>query len=232
MDYIQHKSAKNELFRSKWVEEQIFLLSSHKDNPSVLDVGARLSPFKPKLIECGFSYFSHDFNSYNPVDTMSPGLQNASWDYAEHDYTCDVLEIPTEKSFDLILCTEVLEHVPDPVSTLRKIRELCNSNGFAILTFPLISLMHQAPYWFSSGLSPFWVEHWAREHQFELIKLEISGDYIDLMITENARLLQLIFKVRGIGKIANILSLLRPFLPQSVLQSGGGSVLVVLKRIA
>ena len=90
--------------------------------------------------------------------------------------------------------------------------------------------MHQAPYWFSSGLSPFWVEHWAKECGFEIIKLEVSGDYIDLMITENARLLQSVFKINRIGKLATVLGLLRPFIPKAVLQSGGGSVLVVLKR--
>lgn len=45
------------------------------------------------------------------------------------------LDLPDE-SFDRIICTEVLEHVVDPVEILQQIRRLVRPDGRAVITFP------------------------------------------------------------------------------------------------
>ena len=38
--------------------------------------------------------------------------------------------------YDLVICSEVLEHLEDPEQALKNIKELCNENGFILLVFP------------------------------------------------------------------------------------------------
>jgi 2-polyprenyl-3-methyl-5-hydroxy-6-metoxy-1,4-benzoquinol methylase len=230
MFYTQIKGVRNEPHRLAWVEQEIQNLGSLLKDKSVLDAGAGLSPFKPILELQGFKYMSHDFNSYTPNEAESPGLQNSSWDYPKHDFSCDIIEIPVNQKYNLVLCTEVLEHVPDPVAALGKLVELCEQDGYIVLTFPFISLMHQAPYWFSSGLSPFWVKHWSEKYKLEIVKLEVSGDYLDFFIQEFTRLVTSRFVVRGVSRAISLLRIIRPFVPKRVLQAGGFSTLVVLRK--
>jgi ubiquinone/menaquinone biosynthesis C-methylase UbiE len=49
----------------------------------------------------------------------------------------DAREMPFEsKSFDLVVCSEVLEHVPDPELAIEEIRRVLRPGGFAIITVP------------------------------------------------------------------------------------------------
>jgi len=230
MFYTQSKGVTNEPHRVAWVELEIQNLGMLLTNKQVLDAGAGLSPFKTILELQGFKYISHDFNSYNPNKSESPGLQNSSWDYPQHHFSCDIMEIPTLQKYNLILCTEVLEHVPDPVAALKRLVELCEKDGYLVLTFPFMSLMHQAPYWFSSGLSPFWIKYWAEEYQVEIVKLEVSGDYLDFFIQELTRLITSRFVIRGVSRAINLLQVIRPLIPARVLQAGGFGTFVVLKK--
>ena len=72
----------------------------------LLDVGAGKSPYRGLIEEAGWRYESADWpNSIHQND--------------RHTYDCAADEIPVEdERFDAILCTEVLEHVPNPASTL------------------------------------------------------------------------------------------------------------------
>ena len=38
--------------------------------------------------------------------------------------------------YDLVICSEVLEHLEDPEQALKNIKELCNENGFILLSVP------------------------------------------------------------------------------------------------
>lgn len=44
-----------------------------------------------------------------------------------------------EKSFDIIICADVLEHLFDPLETLRKLRSYLKENGYFILSIPNIA---------------------------------------------------------------------------------------------
>ena len=230
MNYIQRSQVKNPAHQNEWVKEVITSIFSQRVEKSVLDVGAGLSPFKSHLNLEGFEYFSHDFNAYQPKEHFNPGLQNESWNYPKHDFNCDILEIPEDRAFSLVLCTEVLEHVPDPVATLKKLSQLCEVDGYIVITCPFLSLMHQAPYWFSSGLSPFWVDYWADKFNLEVVKLEVSGDYVDLMIQEIVRMITCRFPIRGIFRLVSCLHLFRPLIPKKIKECGGFGTFAVLRR--
>jgi SAM-dependent methyltransferase len=79
--------------------------------------------------------------------------------------TAEALPVP-DGSFDVVLCTMVLEHVVDPRKVLAEVRRVLEPGGRLVLTVPSVWPAHEMPhdYWrfTSSGL-----EHLMREFGFE-----------------------------------------------------------------
>ena len=105
------------------------------------------------------------------------------------DIVCDITDIPKEDaSYDIILCTEVFEHVPDPLLVLKEFSRLLKLGGSLILTAPFASMVHLAPYHFSSGFSNFWYEYHLPRYGFKIDRLEANGDWFSLFHQECSRL--------------------------------------------
>jgi len=51
-------------------------------------------------------------------------------------HVADIVEGALDSSFDLIVCSEVTEHVDDPVRALRNMRTMTTEGGFLMLTTP------------------------------------------------------------------------------------------------
>jgi SAM-dependent methyltransferase len=172
-------SKNHEEYRFKWVADSI-----HKHclpGSNILDVGCGRQPFR-EIIELKLvDYISHDFSGYNKSSKDDFGLHNIEVPKHEVDIVCDILEIPDLQKFDAVLCTEVFEHVPDPVKALEKMSQLLLPGGVAIITFPGMSWTHQAPYYFSSGLSPYWVEHHTSRLGLDVIEGVAVGEMRDLL---------------------------------------------------
>jgi SAM-dependent methyltransferase len=230
MAYLQTSDHSNEAYRDEWVETRIKKYGYLLLSKTALDVGAGLQPYKHIFEALDFNYSSQDFDSYRPQEEKNPGLQNLEWEYPKHDFVCDVLDIPDTSKFDFVICTEVFEHVPDPVALIEKLSALTKSDGYILITVPFLSLMHQSPYWFSSGLSPFWFEFWAEKLNLEICELEVSGDYIDMMEQEVGRLLYFKKPMRGITRLSKLVKFLRLQLPSEVLESGGFGTMCVLRQ--
>lgn len=55
--------------------------------------------------------------------------------------------IPLEsKSFDTVLCTDVLEHIKNPTLLFSELARITNDNGKIIVTAPFMYWIHNAPY--------------------------------------------------------------------------------------
>lgn len=230
MAFIQVANTGNERYRNEWVWRMLSKYRPQSQDPRLLDVGAGDSPYRELAVGLGYTYTSHDFGGYVPSN-LANGLQNSSWNYASHDFNCDILEIPETAVADVVLCTEVLEHVPDPVRAFQRMASLVRPSGALIVTVPFISLMHQAPFWFQSGLSPYWFVHWAERNELELRELEVQGDYIDLMAQEVGRLLTFRPRVKGMNRVASKAVLaMRGITSRDVLQAGGIGTLFVATR--
>jgi SAM-dependent methyltransferase len=231
--YIQTiTNAENENFRDTYIREWIKSLPT---GLRVLDVGAGEMPFKSLLINQGLRYSSHDFEQYDGSDKAA-GLQNAGWPISGHDIVCDIEELPSG-DFDIALCTEVLEHVPNPVSALRAISGSVKSGGVIMITVPFSSRMHQAPYWYSSGLSPFWFEKHSANLGLRCEKVVIAGDYVDQILSELPQFLSA-YKIFGFNlgyRISIVIKRqarwLRTKLPKDLVESGGLGVYVELRKI-
>ena len=78
---------------------------------------------------------------------LAEGLQTGEWDTSRIDLVSDITEIPApDASFDAILCSEVLEHIPEPTHALDEFMRLLRPGGTLILSAPFASLVHFAPY--------------------------------------------------------------------------------------
>lgn len=130
--------------RREWVAR---LAASLPAGSRVLDVGAGIGQYRHFFAHC--EYRAHDF-----------GLEPATaGQYTRLDYRSDITAIPVpDGSFDAVLCTEVLEHVPEPILAIREMARILRTDGHLLITAPLGSHLHQEPYHFYGGYTPHWYE--------------------------------------------------------------------------
>ena len=161
-----------------WVVSQ---LSQIKEGSSILDVGAGEQPYKKYCSH--LDYKSQDFCEYAGTGDGT-GLQMGTWDTSKIDIVSDILSIPVEdNSFDAVLCTEVFEHIPDPVGALKEIFRILKPNGVLILTAPFMSETHFAPYHFCSGFDRYWYSHHLGKIGFSNYKIEPYGNLFSEFLT-------------------------------------------------
>ena len=177
----------NEYNRNKFIEE----VSKKVDNNlSILDVGAGPCKYRHFFSHC--NYKAHDFSKY----------EGEEFAYGELDYISDITNIPVENnSFDVILCTEVLEHVPKPDLAIGEFTRILKSNGLLVLTAPLGSSIHMAPYHYYGGFSPFWYKHFLAENNFTVESIEKNGRFFKLYGQESQRFLAMLTPHRKLFRL-------------------------------
>lgn len=175
----------NEDGRQSWLRE---VLGSLPAGTRILDAGA--GELKNRKYCEHLEYVSQDFCEYKgSVGCADEGLQTREWDTSRIDLVSDITVIPApDKSFDAILCSEVLEHVPEPDRALDEFTRLLKPGGILILTAPFASNVHMAPYHFCSGFSKYWYEHHLSVRGFEIRELVANGDWYALLLQEITRL--------------------------------------------
>jgi ubiquinone/menaquinone biosynthesis C-methylase UbiE len=173
----------NDSYRKSWLSAVLDRISAGKD---ILDVGAGELRNKPQCKH--LNYISQDFCQYGGKGDGT-ALQTGNWDTTKIDIVSDITSIPLpDASFDVVLCTEVLEHVPDPVAALKEMCRLVKIDGQIIITVPFSSWTHFAPFHFSSGLSRYWLEKHLHEAGFNVEELSPNGGWMDFIAQELWRL--------------------------------------------
>lgn len=181
----------NEEVRVKWIEETLKKIPA---GSTLLDAGAGECQFKKF---CGhLNYMAQDFGQYHGEGEV--GLQTGQWDNTKLDIVSDIVSIPLEDhSVDAIMCTEVLEHIPDPAAAIREFSRLVKPGGYLLITAPFASLTHFAPYHFASGLSRFFYEKHLPENNFEITDLQMNGNFFEFVAQENRRIKSIASKYAG-----------------------------------
>ncbi len=173
----------NEAARDEWVAKTLRALPP---DSRLLDAGAGTQPYRRFCDH--LRYVSQDFAKYDGSGDAK-GLQLDGFDYGTLDIISDITAIPEpDGSFDAILCSEVLEHLPDPVAAVRELGRLLKPGGQLILTAPFCSLTHFAPYHFSTGFSRYWYEEHLPKHGFAIAELTLNGNFFEYLGQEVRRI--------------------------------------------
>src|SRR3569623_1580056 len=136
----------NERNRQVWLKRT---LSGLPAGSCLLDDGA--GELQNRKYCSHLKYVAQDFCQYKGQQggARVEGLQPNSLDTRRIDLVSDITAIPApDASFDAVLCSEVLEHVPEPTHALDEFSRLLKLGGLLILTAPFSSNVHMAPYYF------------------------------------------------------------------------------------
>ncbi len=103
-------------------------------NPStvILDAGAGDGLYRDLFSRS--KYLAVDFGKVEKV-------------YGKLDTICDLKNIPFRDGvFDIVVCTQVLEHLPEPKQVLQEINRLLKAGGVLWLSAPFFFPEHEIPY--------------------------------------------------------------------------------------
>jgi SAM-dependent methyltransferase len=158
------------ILRSKLEEILDNYYSPEKLN--ALDVGCGGQPLRIKLEALGYKYTGFDItqNITNTVDFIGA---------IDRDLPQEVLNLD---KFDLILCTEVLEHVANWEQAFFNLSKLTSPNGIIIITCPHFLQLHEEPhdYWRPTLYA---IDYYARKNGLSVIYQEKAGDAWDVLGT-------------------------------------------------
>lgn len=211
--------------RRQWLAEALLSIPS---DSRILDAGAGTQ--RNRKLCSHLNYVSQDFAQYDGKGDGS-GLHIGDFKYGQLDIVSDITNIPEEDcSFDAVMCIEVLEHVPEPISAVKELSRLLKPGGQLILTAPFCSLSHYAPYHFSTGFNKYWYEKHLADNGMVIKEIFPLGNFFDFLRQENYRTINIAQKYTtnkriGLFSMFLILLLQRSLFKLSLKDQGSSEIL-------
>jgi SAM-dependent methyltransferase len=112
---------------SRYPYNQVLALVDERQPGDALDVGAGTGALAAELLRRNWRLWACDIA---PEQMLVPEVQ-----VLKSNLNCDPLPFADE-SFDLVTCSEVIEHVENPHALVREFRRVLRPGGRAILTTP------------------------------------------------------------------------------------------------
>ncbi len=147
----------------KWLTRKVYrkkereILKKYRTAGEVLDVGGGGSPYK--------EYFPN-------LKSLDVNPQK------EADVVCDAEDMKeiADETFDLVLCTSVLEHTRRPWRVVTEIKRVLRGGGVAIVSVPFLYPLHETPedyYRFS--------KYWLKDQfmDLDILVLEPTGGILN-----------------------------------------------------
>lgn len=169
--------------RCRWVESKLKAL---KDGSKLLDAGCGTQGYRKFCNH--LNYKAQDFGGYDG-EGNGEGLQDGDkWFYGDLDYKGNIWDIDEkDETFDAIMCTEVLEHIPYPNETFKEFSRLLKKGGTLIVTAPYACLPHMEPYFHYSGFSEDYYKHVCAENGLEIKALDYNNNTFGFLFQELKR---------------------------------------------
>ncbi|MDQ7782423.1 MAG: methyltransferase domain-containing protein [Desulfomonilaceae bacterium] len=86
-----------------------------------------------------------------------------------------------EGRFHAVICSELLEHVPDPVAVQSEIYRVLRPQGIALMCVPFLNKIHGDPYDYGRYTEFFWSNHLERIG-FRDIEIERHGSFWSVLV--------------------------------------------------
>jgi SAM-dependent methyltransferase len=171
----------------------------------VLDAGAGLKPYQTLFSHC--EYESCDFAE---CEAFFSNLDDGTRDdlRSRHTYICPIDAIPVaDDTYDFVLCSQVLEHVPYPQSVAKELYRILKPNGQLLVTVPQGYGIHGEPYNFFY-FTRYGIDLILTEARFEVIRTEERGGYFRYLYDRLANAIPRI--VVGYKKMSLMMLILSP----------------------
>jgi SAM-dependent methyltransferase len=135
-----------------WLRHEAAAAAAESGRLRVLDVGCGVKPYYPFFAEYADAYVGVDVVE-NPMAELLGPLE----------------ALPVEDgSFDVVLCTQVLEHCDDPVQAVKELRRVTAPGGRVLASTHGVQVFHPSPHdywrWTHEGLRRLFTENanWGR----------------------------------------------------------------------
>ena len=156
----------------KSIDDSLARIGKPLQGARVLDIGAGECPLRGRLEDAGYLYESLDIeqNHRRTIDHVARIDRSLPESLLAHE------------GYDLLVLTEVLEHVPDWAKAFENLASLLKVGGLCIITTPFFYMLHEEPY-------DFWrptdhaLRHFAASHGFEVFHSQRNGDGWDVLGT-------------------------------------------------
>jgi hypothetical protein len=131
---------------ARWLRDEAQLAGARETRPRLLDVGCGLKPYAP--------FFAEAVAEYVGVDVANPA--------AELEGTVEAIPVP-DGSFDIVLCTQTLEHAENPALAVRELRRVVGPGGRVLASTHGVQVYHPNPddywRWTHAGLARLFAEN-------------------------------------------------------------------------
>jgi len=166
----------NQKNRDNWVKKIALKIPA---DSNILDVGAGTCRYSHLFKHC--NYLTQDFLQYsNTFDN--------SFNYGEINCISDITSSPFRSEiFDVVLCTEVLEHVSEPIQAIKELSRILKKKGRLYLTTPLGAGLHMMPHHYYGGFTPSFFEKFFKKFNLKLMKIEPNGGLLKHFVQESNR---------------------------------------------
>jgi SAM-dependent methyltransferase len=117
---------------ARWLRDEAALARNRARKTRLLDVGCGARPYEP--------FFAGAVSEYVGVDVANPA--------ADLEGTVEAIPVP-DGSFDIVLCTQTLEHAEDPAKAVRELRRAVAPGGRVLASTHGVQVYHPNPddYW-------------------------------------------------------------------------------------
>jgi SAM-dependent methyltransferase len=127
---------------------------------AVIDLGCGIMPFREMILPRARLYHGIDLALKSPHMALVGDVQN--------------LAMIASAQYDVALCLEVFEHLPEPAQAVAEMARLLKPGGIAILSAPHLSRIHEAPHDYFR-FTEFGLRHLLESNGFVVIELARRG---------------------------------------------------------
>lgn len=149
------------------------IIRHNKKSPIIFEIGSGLGYLTYALRRAGYNATG--------LDISEEAIKKAISDFGDYYVCADIMQYVQEHigGVDIVILTEVIEHIKDPITFLRAIRSLLKDRGYIILTTPNKSYAPSSLVW-ATDHPPvhFW---WFSEDSITFIarQLDLNVEFVD-----------------------------------------------------